>query len=246
LTNLLEGRTAIVTGAARGIGFAIACTFRRHGANVLLADIDHGGASAAAAALHAPDSVAAIACDVTRESDVTRMIEAAHDLGGVDVVVNNAGITRDASLKRMTISDFDAVLEVHLRGTWLVLRAASSAMRDGGSGSIINLSSLSGKAGNPGQTNYSAAKAGIVGMTKAAAKELAHHGIRVNAIQPGLIRTDMTAAMEADVLATREQEIPMRRLGEPSEVANVALFLASELSSYVTGTAIEVGGGRYM
>src|SRR5207247_896598 len=153
---------------------------------------------------------------------------------------------QDASRKKMTVDAFDAVVTVHLRGTWLGVREASAAMREAKSGSIVNISSLSGKAGNPGQTNYSAAKAGIVGLTKAAAKELAHHGVRVNAVQPGLIRTSMTEAMPAEVFAEREAAIPMKRAGEPAEVAGPVLFLASDLSSYLTGAVLEVGGGRLM
>jgi 3-oxoacyl-[acyl-carrier protein] reductase len=168
------------------------------------------------------------------------------DFGRLDVFVNNAGITRDASLKKMTVDDFDAVVSVHLRGTWLGVREASAVMRETKSGSIINISSLSGKSGNPGQTNYSAAKAGIVGLTKAAAKELAHHNVRVNAVQPGLIRTAMTAAMPPEAFTKREAAIPMKRAGEPAEVAGPVVFLASDLSSYVTGAVIEVGGGRLM
>jgi 3-oxoacyl-[acyl-carrier protein] reductase len=168
------------------------------------------------------------------------------EFGRLDVFVNNAGVTRDASLKKMTVADFDLVMTVHLRGSWLGVREASAVMREQKTGSIINISSLSGKSGNPGQTNYSAAKAGIVGLTKAAAKELAHHNVRVNAVQPGLIRTPMTAAMAPEIFAEREAAVPMRRAGEPAEVAGAVVFLASELSSYVTGTVLEVGGGRYI
>lgn len=166
--------------------------------------------------------------------------------GRLDLFVNNAGITRDASLKRMTVADFDAVVTVHLRGTWLGVREATAVMREQKSGSIVNISSLSGKSGNPGQTNYSAAKAGIIGLTKAAAKEVAHHNVRVNAIQPGLIRTPMTETMPAEVFAEREAAVPMKRAGEPAEVAGAVVFLGSDLSSYITGSVIEVGGGRYM
>jgi 3-oxoacyl-[acyl-carrier protein] reductase len=146
----------------------------------------------------------------------------------------------------MTVEDFDTVIGVHLRGTWLGVRAAADVMREAKSGSIINISSMSGKTGNPGQTNYSAAKAGIVGLTKAAAKELAHHGVRVNAIQPGLIKTPMTAAMKPEAFAATEATIPMRRAGDPAEVAGAVVFLASDLSSYMTGTVLEVAGGRGM
>jgi 3-oxoacyl-[acyl-carrier protein] reductase len=169
------------------------------------------------------------------------------ELGSLDVLVNNAGITRDATLRKMPVEDFDAVIAVHLRGTWLGTKAASLAMREQeGGGAIVNISSISGKVGNAGQTNYSAAKAGIVGMTKAAAKELGHLGIRVNAVQPGLIHTAMTAAMPQDVFEARVQEIPLGRAGDPDDVANAVLFLASDLAGYLTGITIEVGGGRHI
>ncbi|MFE6926031.1 3-oxoacyl-ACP reductase FabG [Nocardia sp. NPDC057663] len=242
---LLEGRTAVVTGAAGGIGLAVAQLLHEHGAAVVLADLNEAGAQAAATSIG--DRAIGIGCDVTDESSVQGLVdETVRRTGRLDVFVNNAGVTRDASLRKMTVADFDLVMAVHLRGTWLGLRAASAVMRDAGSGSIINMSSLSGKSGNPGQTNYSAAKAGIVGMTKAGAKELAHKNVRVNAIQPGLIRTAMTEAMPPEVFAEREAAIPMKRAGEAAEVAGAALFLASDLSSYMTGAVLEVGGGRLM
>ncbi|MER7366987.1 3-oxoacyl-ACP reductase FabG [Nonomuraea wenchangensis] len=245
--GLVAGRTAIVTGAARGIGLEIARLLREHGARVVLADRDAGEAAAAAAGLGDEGSVWSRGCDVTDEAQVDALVtETVERFGGLDILVNNAGITRDASLKKMTTQDFDAVIGVHLRGTWLGVRAAAAVMREAGTGSIINISSLSGKSGNPGQTNYSAAKAGIVGLTKAAAKELAHRGVRVNAVQPGLIRTAMTEAMPPDVFAAREADIPMKRAGEPREVAGAVLFLASDLASYMTGAVLEVGGGRLM
>lgn len=245
MSALLEGRSAIVTGAAQGIGLAIATTLAGHGARVTIADLDGDKAQAAAAAIG--PAARGVACDVTDEESVAALVAGAVEVyGGLDVIVNNAGITRDASLKKMTLENFQAVITVHLQGTWLGIRAASEVMRDAKSGSIINISSMSGKVGNPGQTNYSAAKAGIVGMTKAAAKELAHHGVRVNAIQPGLIRTPMTEAMSAEAYAATEATIPMRRAGEPEEIANVVAFLASDLSSYMTGAVLEVSGGRGM
>jgi 3-oxoacyl-[acyl-carrier protein] reductase len=243
--GLLNDRRAVVTGAGQGIGLAIARALHAHGAQVLLADLD--GQRAAAAASSIGDGAAGIACDVTVEADVQQVVAAAAArFGGVDIFVNNAGVTRDASLRKMTVEDFDLVIGVHLRGTWLGVRAASAVMREAGRGSIINISSMSGKIGNPGQTNYSAAKAGIVGLTKAAAKELAHHGVRVNAVQPGLIRTPMTAAMSPEAFAATEATIPMRRAGGPDEVAGAVIFLASDLASYITGTVLEVSGGRGM
>jgi 3-oxoacyl-[acyl-carrier protein] reductase len=250
MSGLLVGRSAVVTGAGQGIGLEIARLLHQHGARVVLADLDGARAEAAALSLNdGPPGGAAVGvgCDVTKENDVASLIESAVAASGkLDILVNNAGITRDASLRNMTVDDFQAVIDVHLRGTWLGVRAAAEVMREAKSGSIINISSMSGKTGNPGQTNYSAAKAGIVGLTKAAAKELAHHGVRVNAIQPGLIKTPMTAAMKPEAFAATEATIPMRRAGEPAEVAGAVIFLASELSSYMTGTVLEVAGGRGM
>src|SRR5829696_3113655 len=183
----LHGRSVVVTGAAQGIGLEIARFLVDQGARAVLADLDGDRAATAAASLEG-DAVG-VACDVTSEDDVQELVDGAVARHGtLDVLVNNAGITRDASLKKMTLVDFDAVITTHLRGTWLGIRAASEVMREAKGGSIVNLSSMSGKVGNPGQTNYSAAKAGVVGMTKAAAKELAHHGVRVNAIMPEIGR----------------------------------------------------------
>ncbi|HET9422939.1 MAG TPA: 3-oxoacyl-ACP reductase FabG [Nocardioides sp.] len=243
--NLLEGRTAVVTGGAQGLGRAIAERFVAEGARVVIGDVDVDLAEEAAATL-GRGSATAVRCDVTSEADMDALVAAAGDWGGVDVMVNNAGVLRDATMRKMSLDDFRLVLETHVQGTWLGTRAAAAAMRERGSGSIVNMSSISGKVGNLGQTNYSAAKAGIVGLTKAAAKEVARLGVRVNAIQPGLIRTPMTEAMREDIWQQRLKEIPMERFGEPAEVAAVATFLASDLSSYMTGCVLEVTGGRHM
>lgn len=248
IAQFLGGKVAVVTGAAQGIGLDIARTLAAAGASVTISDMNLEQAQASAATLRQGGlDVDAVRCDVTNEGDVGELAKNANGKQGhLDIWVNNAGITRDASLKKMTVADFELVVAVHLKGSWLGVRAASELMREQKSGSIVNISSMSGKSGNPGQTNYSAAKAGIVGLTKAAAKELAHHNVRVNAIQPGLIRTAMTEAMPAEAFARIEEGIPMKRAGQPSEVANVALFLGSELSSYMTGAVLEVAGGRLM
>ncbi|MEV5831441.1 3-oxoacyl-ACP reductase FabG [Spirillospora sp. NPDC052242] len=244
---LLDGRAAVVTGGAQGIGFAIAECFVAQGARVVLGDLDLAATEDAAKRLGGPETAVAVRCDVTVAADVDALLErAVRDFGSLDVMVNNAGITRDATMRTMTEEQFDQVISVHLKGTWNGTRKAAAIMRERKSGAIVNISSLSGKVGMVGQTNYSAAKAGIVGLTKAAAKEMAHHGVRVNAVQPGLIRSAMTEAMPAKAWEQKMSEIPMRRAGEVAEVANVVLFLASDLSSYMTGTVQEVTGGRFM
>ena len=245
---LLQDQTAIITGGAQGIGLATAQIFAANGANIIIGDLDDGAGEMAVKELVAEGHQAHfVRCDVTEPTQVDELVHTAVDrFGALDVMVNNAGITRDATMRKMTVKDFDDVVSVHLKGCWLGTRAASIRMREQGTGSIVNLSSISGKVGNVGQTNYSAAKAGIVGLTKAAAKELGYLGIRVNAIQPGLIRTAMTEKMPAHIYAQREQEIPLQRAGEPEEIAKVALFLGSDLSSYMTGSVLEVTGGRHL
>jgi 3-oxoacyl-[acyl-carrier protein] reductase len=244
---LLDGRTAVVTGGAQGIGFAIAERYVAEGARVVLGDLDLDATAAAVEKLGGSDVAAAVHCDVTKAADVEALVAAAvGTFGGLDVMVNNAGITRDATMRKMTEEQFDQVISVHLKGTWNGTRKAADVMRENKRGSIVNISSISGKVGLIGQTNYSAAKAGIVGLTKAAAKEVAHLGVRINAIQPGLIRSAMTEAMPQRIWDAKLAEVPMGRAGEPDEVANVALFLASDLSSYMTGTVLEVTGGRYI
>ena len=247
IVTLLAGKIAVVTGGAQGLGLAIAERFVDEGARVVLGDVNLEATQAAAAKLGGDNIAIAVRCDVTSGEDVDALIGAALDgFGALDIMINNAGITRDATMRKMTEDQFDQVIAVHLKGTWNGLRKAAAVMRENKSGTIINMSSISGKVGMVGQTNYSAAKAGIVGMTKAASKELAHLGVRVNAIQPGLIRSAMTEAMPQRIWDSKVAEVPMGRAGEPEEIANVALFLASDLSSYMTGTVLEVTGGRHL
>ena len=244
---MLSGRTAIITGGAQGLGFAIAERFVAEGARVVLGDLDIDATEAAAKRLGGDEVAAAVRCDVTKAADVDTLVAIAIErFGDLDIMVNNAGITRDATLRKMTEDQFDQVIAVHLKGTWNGTKAAAAIMRENKRGAIVNMSSISGKVGLIGQTNYSAAKAGIVGMTKAAAKELAHLGVRVNAIQPGLIRSAMTEAMPQRIWDQKLAEVPMGRAGEPEEVAKAALFLATDMSSYMTGTVLEVTGGHHV
>jgi 3-oxoacyl-[acyl-carrier protein] reductase len=248
--SLLSGQTAVITGGAQGLGYAIAERFIAEGARVVLGDVNLEATETAAKQLSGStgqEVAVAVRCDVTKADQVDALIKTAIErFGGLDIMVNNAGITRDATMRKMTEEQFDQVIDVHLKGTWNGTRLAAAIMREQKRGAIVNMSSVSGKVGMVGQTNYSAAKAGIVGMTKAAAKELAYLGVRVNAIAPGLIRSAMTEAMPQRIWDSKVAEIPMGRAGEPSEVASVALFLASDLSSYMTGTVLDVTGGRHI
>lgn len=245
--GLLDGKVTVVTGGAQGIGFEIARTFIKEGATVVIGDINETVGVAAAAELGGDSVARFISCDVRHSDQVEAMLDIAESaFGPVDVMVNNAGMTRDATMRNMTEQDFDDVIAVHLKGAWNGTRAAAARMRERETGSIVNISSISGKVGMLGQTNYSAAKAGIVGLTKAAAKEVAFKNVRVNAVQPGLIRTAMTEAMPERVWNSKLAEIPMGRAAEPSEVASVVVFLASDMSSYLTGTVLEITGGRHI
>ncbi|MBE3591209.1 MAG: 3-oxoacyl-ACP reductase FabG [Firmicutes bacterium] len=245
----LSGKVAVVTGAGQGIGRAIALEMARHGADVAVLDLNLETAARTAEEVRAFGRKAvAVRADVTSAEDVEGAAETAvRQLGGLHVWVNNAGITRDATILKMSEEDFDLVLRVHMRGTFLGMRAAGARMRaQGQGGAIVNISSISGKVGNFGQVNYAGAKAGIVAMTKTAAREFARFGVRVNAIQPGWIETAMTAAVPEDVRAQAVAAIPLGRTGRPEEVARVAVFLASEYASYMTGAVVEVTGGRNM
>ncbi|WP_182379255.1 3-oxoacyl-ACP reductase FabG [Nocardioides sp. WS12] len=247
--GLLEERSVVVTGSARGLGLAMAERLAAEGASVVISDIDEAALKDAETRLRDSGlSVCAKAANVTDEDAVEALIQhCVSTFGKIDVIVNNAGITRDSVMRKMSLADFRTVVDVHMTGAWLGTKFAAQQMRDQGhGGSIVNISSMSGKVGNVGQTNYSAAKAGLIGLTKASAKEAARYGVRVNAVQPGLIRTAMTDAMPPDVLAAGVSQIPLGRIGEPVDIANAVLFLASDLSAYMTGCTLEVHGGRSM
>lgn len=240
------GRVAFVTGGAQGIGRGIAELFVARGARVAVVDLDEAAAAATARELGA--AALGVGCDVGDASSVDAAVAAVLGaFGRLDIVVNNAGVARDGMLHKLSEEDWDLVIRVHLKGTFLVTRAAARYFRERpGGGAIVNVSSQASKVGNLGQINYVAAKAGIVGMTKTSARELARYGVRVNAVRPGFIETRMTAAIPDDVKAERVKEIPLGRTGTPLDVARAVAFLASEEAAYVTGAVLEVGGGRGM
>jgi 3-oxoacyl-[acyl-carrier protein] reductase len=244
----LAGKVAIVTGGSRGIGLAIARLLAEDGASVVVSGRDAARLDAAVKELEALGAPAlGVAADAAQREDVERLIEAARErFGRIDVVVNNAGMTRDQLLVRMKDDDWDQVLDTNLRGVFLMTRAAAKVMMRQKSGRIINISSTAGAMGNPGQVNYSAAKAGVIGLTKAAARELAHWNILVNAVAPGLIETDMTATISAEARESLIQQVPLKRSGHVREVAEVVRFLAGDGASYITGQTIHVNGGLYV
>ncbi|MDR1861333.1 MAG: 3-oxoacyl-[acyl-carrier-protein] reductase [Bacteroidales bacterium] len=243
--KLLEGKTAIITGAARGIGKAIALKFAEEGCNIAFTDLHDDDSMRATEAEIAALGVKAkgYASNAASFSDTENVVEKiiAH-FGSIDVLVNNAGITKDALLLRMSEEQWDAVITVNLKSVFNFTKAVQKTFLKQRSGSIINLSSVVGVSGNAGQANYSASKAGIIGFTKSIAKELGSRGIRSNAIAPGFIITEMTAKIPEEARKAWEESIPMRRGGTPEEVAKVALFLASDLASYVSGQVVHVCG----
>jgi 3-oxoacyl-[acyl-carrier protein] reductase len=245
---LLRDRVAFITGAGAGIGRTIARLFAEEGADIAAVDINGPAAEATAALVRALGRHAeAIRADVASLREVEAAARQAFAaFGRVDVLVNNAGITRDATIPEMSEEEWDSVIDVHLKGAFLCTRAIAPRMRDARRGAIVNMSSVSGKIGNIGQANYSSAKAGMVALTKVTSREFAPYGVRANAIQPGLISTPPTLERGEEKLREGAAGTPLGRIGTPDEVASVALFLASDMASFVTGAIIEVTGGRHM
>ena len=246
---LLDGKTALVTGASRGIGRAIALCLAAEGARVA---INYAGNVKAAEEVKASVEAAggtAILCqaDIADSAAVEAMIaDVVKEFGTIDILVNNAGITRDTLLMRMKDEDFAKVLDTNLKGVFYCTKAVSKLMMKKRSGRIVNMASVVGLVGNAGQTNYAAAKAGVIGFSKSAAKELASRGITVNVVAPGFIGTDMTAGLPESVKEKMLTDIPLGRMGEPEDVANAVLFLASDQASYITGQVVNVDGGMVM
>jgi 3-oxoacyl-[acyl-carrier protein] reductase len=243
----LGGRIAVVTGGSRGIGLAIAQRLHAHGAHVAVLGRDAERARAAAGGLSGAGRALGIGADVADPAQAEAAVAAVErELGPVDILVNNAGITRDGLLVRMSQEDWDAVLDTNLRAGFTMMKLVTRAMMNRRWGRIINLTSIVGLTGNRGQVNYAASKAGLIGLTKAAAKELAARNILVNAVAPGFIDTDMTRELPEPAREALLQQIPLGRLGRAHEVAGVVLFLASDLADYITGQVLVVDGGMVM
>lgn len=241
----LQGKTALITGGAAGIGRETAALFAQEGARVIIADYNkQQGEEAIQALLQKGADAHFIEVDVSDSGSVTKMAaEALAQYGAVDVLINNAGITQDRTLAKMTEEEWHRVIQVNLNGVFYCTKALIHSMIERGIGKIISTASIVGVHGNIGQTNYAAAKAGIIGMTKTWAKELGPKGIQANAVAPGFIETGMVANMPEKVVQQMLEKIPLRRLGQPIDVANAYLFLASSESDYVNGTVLEVNGG---
>ncbi|WP_141500807.1 3-oxoacyl-[acyl-carrier-protein] reductase [Paenibacillus luteus] len=245
----LEGKKALVTGASRGIGRAIAVALAEAGADVA---INYSGSEAAAAeTAQAVEALGrrtiVIKANVGKADEFDSMVkEVIEQFGSIDILVNNAGITRDNLIMRMKEDEFDQVIETNLKGVFNGIKAVTRPMMKQRSGRIINISSVVGVLGNPGQANYVAAKAGVIGLTKASARELASRGITVNCVAPGFIQTEMTDKLPEEMRQSLAGQIPLARLGDPSDIANAVRFLASDASAYMTGQTVHVDGGMYM
>ncbi len=244
----LKDKVALITGGARGIGQAIAMTFAKEGADIVVADINLEIAQKTASEIESLGRKAlALEMDVTSYEKVEEGINKILDkMGKVDILVNNAGITKDNLILRMSQAEWDAVINVNLKGTFNCIKAVSRPMVKQRSGRIISIASIIGLIGNPGQANYAASKAGIIALTKTVAKELASRNINANAIAPGFIQTEMTAKLPEDIKKKMLEAIPLSKLGTPQDVANLCLFLASDESSYITGQVITIDGGMVM
>lgn len=244
MKKLLEGKVAVVTGGGRGIGESISRKLAGEGASIAICDVMLDNAQKVAEELtKAGTKSAAYAVNVTDGTQVAEVCKKiVADFGKVDILVNNAGITRDNLLLRMSEADWDLVLDVNLKGAFLFSKSLMSSMMKQGSSAIVNIASIVGVMGNPGQANYSASKAGMIGLTKTLAKEYAKRGVRVNAVAPGFIQTAMTDKLTEEQKKMQTDYIGLGRLGQPEDVANTVLYLASDLSSYVTGQVIAVDG----
>ncbi|MFA5850645.1 MAG: 3-oxoacyl-[acyl-carrier-protein] reductase [Bacteroidales bacterium] len=247
--KLLEGKVALITGAARGIGKAIAIKYASEGADIIFTDlvIDENGEATKKELEAYGVRVKAVASNAASFDEAHKVVEEGiNEFGRIDILVNNAGITKDGLMMRMSEQQWDAVITVNLKSAFNFIHAITPVMMRQKSGCIINMSSVVGVSGNAGQANYSASKAGLIGLTKSIAQELGSRGIRVNAVAPGFILTDMTDKLPEDVKKQWAEQIPLRRGGKPEDIANVCTFLASDLSSYVTGQVISVCGGMKM
>ncbi len=241
---MLTGKIALVTGGSRGIGRAICVAFAQAGATVIFT---YAGNQEAAQETEALCGASGIQGDVSKEEIVAQIItDVVKTHGRIDILVNNAGITKDGLVMRMKEADFDAVIDTNLKGTFLTMKTAAKPMMKQRCGRIINISSVVALHGNPGQANYCASKAGVIGMSKAVAKELAGRGVTINVIAPGFIETAMTETLPEDVRDTMAKSIPAGRFGSPEDVANTALFLASDNAAYITGQVLAVDGGMSM
>jgi 3-oxoacyl-[acyl-carrier protein] reductase len=245
---MVEDRVALVTGTSRGIGRGIATALAAQGAKIVAAGANLQATEDFVAELKASGTEAiAVRCDVSIAAEVEELVKTAKEtFGRIDILVNNAGITRDGLLLRMKEEDWDAVLDVNLKGAFLCTRAVSKLMTKQRSGRIINIVSVVGQMGNPGQANYCASKAGLMGLTRSNAHELAKRNITVNAVAPGFIATDMTEALPEDQRQELASRIPLARLGSVEDIAHAVLFLASDQAGYITGQVIGVNGGMYM